>query len=150
MQPSTILVTLLTLILLSACSSFQTNLPSNDTLLKELAEQDGQTCVRSRDINGFGVLDDDLVSVDARRGEYYLLTTLYRCYSLNLSARLAFIGDFAEFCGGGRDRINTGEETCPVKAIYKFDSREQAFAAFDTIKEKRAELREANGTARQE
>ncbi|MFT6268268.1 MAG: hypothetical protein ACJAVV_001076 [Alphaproteobacteria bacterium] len=136
------IVGLLTLASLSACSTLTANLPNNNTLLKEVTKQDGRACIRSNDINGFGILDDDVISIDGRRGEYYLATTLYRCNSLNISPQLAFKGNFAEFCGGGRASVITGDETCPVNAIYKFDSREDAFATFDVVTNKRAALRE--------
>lgn len=127
---------------LSACSSLTANLPSNDTLLGELTEQNGRACIRSNDINGFGVLDDDVISIDARRGEYYLVTTLFRCNSLSISPKIAFKGNFANFCGGGGDSIITGDEACPVKAIYKFNSSKEALDAFAELTNKRAELRE--------
>jgi hypothetical protein len=128
---------------LSACSSLTTNLPSNDTLLQEFTEQDGRACIRNNSISGYGMLDNDVISVDARRKEYYLLTTLYRCNSLDISHRIAFKGNFSQFCGGAGNTVITGEEVCPIKAIYKFPSKEDAFAAFEAVADKRDKLREA-------
>lgn len=133
---------LFTLLSLSACSSLTVNPPSNNALLGELTKQNGRACVRSNDINGFGVLDDDVISIDGRRGKYYLVTTLFRCNSLSISPKIAFKGNFANFCGGGGDSIITGDEACPVKAIYEFSSSKEAFDAFAEVTNKRAELRQ--------
>ena len=128
---------------ISACSSLVVNLPSNDKLLQEYTEQDGRECIRDSNIRGFGVLDDDVISVESRlRGEYYLMTTIYRCHSLGFSAQVAFVGNFAEFCSGGGDKIHTGEEACPINSIFKFESRELAFEAYEAISEKKKSLRE--------
>lgn len=137
-----VIFTLCTILSLSACSSLVANLPSNDKLLQEYTEQDGKECIRDGNIRGFGVLADDVVSVESRlRGEYYLMTTIYRCHSLGFSVQVAFVGNFAEFCSGGGDKIHTGEEACPIKSIFKFESRELAFEAYEAITEKRKALR---------
>lgn len=128
---------------LAACTSTVANLPSNDDLLRELTQQDGRECIRESDISGFGSLSDDIINVNSRRkNEYYLMTTLHSCHSLDSSFQVAFVGKFAEFCAGGGDKIQTRDEACPVKGIYKFESREQAFEAYDIITEKRKALRE--------
>lgn len=126
----------------NACTALVANLPDNDELLREHTQQDGRECIRDSDIRGFGVLDRDLISVDSRnRDEYFLMTTLFRCHSLELSPRVAFVGNYAEFCSGNGNKIHTGEEACPIKSIFKFESREQAFEAYEEITEKRAQLR---------
>lgn len=126
-----------------ACSSIQADIPNYDELLKAQTEQDGRTCIRDSDIRGYGVLDDNVVSIDGRRrNEYYLLTTIYQCQSLIMSNSAAFVGGFSELCGGGRDRILTGEDSCPIKSIFKFESQDQAFAAFDQAKDTRKRVRE--------
>ena len=133
---------LFTILALSACSNLVANLPSNDKLLKDYTEQDGKECIRDSNIRGFGVLDDDVISVEGRlRGEYYLMTTIYRCHSLGFSVQVAFVGNFAEFCSGGGDKIHTGEEACPINSIFKFESRELAFEAYEAITEQRKALR---------
>ena len=130
------------MLLLSACSSTAVNMPSNNELLAEITMQDGRECVLSNDIFGFGVLDDDILSVDSRRGnEYFLFTTLFRCQSIQTSFALGFDSRFAQICGGGQDRILSGEENCPIRGIYKFENRKQAFAAFDALEAKRAAIR---------
>jgi hypothetical protein len=142
MKITKVILSVVTAIGITACSSLVANLPSNDELLREYTQQDGRECIRDRDIRGFGVLDNDVISVDSRtRGEYFLMTTLYRCHSLGVSAQVAFVGKYPEFCAGGSDKINTGEEACPIKSIFKFESREKAFEAFTAISEKRDQLR---------
>jgi len=138
-----VLLTGMFLASLAGCASLQSNLPNYDELLKTQTEQNGRECIRDSQIRGYGVLDDDVVSIDARRpNEYYLMTTLYRCQSLVMSNSAAFVGGFSELCGGGRDKIFTGEDSCPIKSIFKFESREQAFDAFDQAKETRKKLKE--------
>ena len=142
MKSTKMILSIVIAIGVTACTSRVANLPSNDELLREYTQQDGRECIRDRDIRGFGVLDNDVISVDSRtRDEYFLMTTLYRCYSLDISPQVAFVGKYAEFCAGGSDKIHTGEEVCPIKSIFKFESREQAFEAFDIISEKREQLR---------
>lgn len=131
------------LVNLTACASMQIDLPDYDELLKAQTEQNGRVCIRDSDIRGYGVLDDSVVSIDARRpNEYYLLTTVYQCHSLMISGSAAFVGGFSELCGGGRDKIFTGDDSCPIKSIFKFESQDQAFAAFDQAKETRKQLKE--------
>jgi hypothetical protein len=130
------------LLCLAGCTSVVSDLPSNDSLLQEVTGQNGRVCIDNNDINGFGYLDNDVISVDGRRGQYFLMTTLYRCNSLTYSPQIAFAGNFAEFCGGGRNKVITGEEICPIKSIYQFTSRKEAFSMFDIISEKREKLRE--------
>lgn len=138
-----VLLTGMYLASLAGCASLQSNLPNYDELLKTQTEQNGRECIRDSQIRGYGVLNDDVVSIDARRpNEYYLMTTLYRCQSLVMSNSAAFVGGFSELCGGGRDKIFTGEDSCPIKSIFKFESREQAFDAFDQAKETRKKLKE--------
>jgi len=66
---------------------------------------------------------------------------LFRCQSIQTSFALGFDSRFAQICGGGQDRILSGEENCPIRGIYKFENREQAFAAFDALEAKRAAIR---------
>lgn len=136
-----------TLFLLFACDTTSngtsSSLPNNNALLASITEQDGRACLREDDIRGFGILDDDVISVESRRpGEYFLFTTLYQCPSLQFSPQLAFSAAFNQFCGGGRDKVISGDEICPIRSIYKFENRQQAFEAFAQVEEKRDELKE--------
>jgi hypothetical protein len=127
---------------LVSCSSLSINLPSYDDLLKAQTEQDGRACVRQYNIRGYGMLDDDVISINASgKNSYYLVTTWFKCHSLQTSFSAGFKGDFLELCGGGRDKILTSEESCPIKSIFEFESREQAFATFEKVDEIRQDLR---------
>jgi hypothetical protein len=128
---------------LVSCSSVGVNLPSYDNLLKAQTKQDGRACVRQRNIRGYGMLDGDVISISASgKSRYYLVTTLFQCQSLQTSFSVGFKGDFFELCGGGRDRILTSEESCPIKSIFEFESREKAFAIFEKADKIRQDFRQ--------
>jgi hypothetical protein len=129
---------------LVSCSSLSVNLPSYDDLLKTQTEQDGRACVRHYNIRGYGMLEDDVISINASgKNRYYLITTLFRCHSLQTSFSAGFKGDFSELCGGGLDKVVTSEESCPIKSIFEFESRDEAFATFEKVDEIRQNLRKA-------
>ena len=135
------LIVLFPLCLLS-CSSINSQLPSYASMLHLQSGQNGRSCIRENDIRGYGVLGRSVISISTRKpGKYYLATTSYRCDSLEFSGAVAFVGSFSEFCGGGRDRVYTGAENCPVKHIFEYESREHAFEAFDRIKAEREQLK---------
>lgn len=130
------------MISLVSCSSLDINLPSYDDLLKTQTEQVGRACVRQHNIRGYGMLDDEVISINASgKNRYYLVTTLYQCHSLQTSFTAGFKGNFSELCGGGRDKILTSEESCPIKSIFEFKNREEAMAAFDKADKIRQNLR---------
>lgn len=132
---------------LIGCAS-SVNLPSYDTLLAEQTEQNGRECIRESDIWGYGVLDDHVISIDSRRkNEYFLATTILQCNSLSFGPQAAFVSRFGEFCGGGADKVVTHEEACLVKSLYKFESKEQALAAYNQAKDKRQQIRQDFETA---
>ena len=125
-----------------SCSSLGVNLPSYDKLLKAQTEQDGRACVRQHNIRGYGMLEDDVISINASgKNRYYLVTTMFQCHSLQTSFTAGFKGDFLELCGGGRDKILTSEESCPIKSIFEFKSRKEAFETFEKVDEIRQNLR---------
>ena len=125
-----------------SCSSLLVNLPSYDELLRAETEQNGRACVRQHNIRGYGILDDDVISIEARgKNAYYLVTTWLRCHSLQTSFSAGFKGDFLELCGGGRDKILTTEESCSIKSIFEFESREEALAYFEKASKVRQELK---------
>jgi hypothetical protein len=127
---------------LVSCSSLGVNLPSYDELLRTETEQNGRACVRQHNIRGFATLDDDVISINASgKNRHYLITTWLQCHSLQTSFSAGFKGDFLELCGGGRDKILTSEESCPIKSIFEFESREEAFATFEKADEIRQDLR---------
>lgn len=126
-----------------SCSSLSVTLPSYDELLRAQTKQDGRACVRQHNISGYGLLGDDVVSINATgKKRYYLATTLFQCHSLQTSFRAGFKGDFFELCGGSRDKILTSEESCPIKSIFEFGSRKEAFETFDKIEKIRQDLRD--------
>ncbi len=134
---------------ISGCSQLVDNtstpIPNYDALLQAQTKQNGRACIRESDINGYGVLADDVISVSvSKRNQYFLVSTLYRCHSLSISPAIVFSGSFSEFCGGGHDKILTVNEACPVQNIFEFSSREAAFDAFEKAKHTRDEIRESN------
>ncbi|WP_339725577.1 DUF6491 family protein [uncultured Paraglaciecola sp.] len=136
---------------LNSCTNLDVNLPSYDELLRAETGQNGRACVRQNTIRGYGMLEDDVVSINATgKNRYYLVTTLFQCQSLQTTFAAGFKGDFFELCGGSRDKILTSEESCPIKSIFEFESREAAFSAFDNVKKVRQDLRtEAKEKAKQ-
>ena len=134
---------MITFFILVSCSSLGVNLPSYDNLLKAQTEQNGRACLGQNNIRGYGMLDDDVISISATgKNRYYLVTTLMQCYSLQTSFSAGFKGDFSELCGGGRDKILTSEESCPIKSIFEFESREEALATFEKADKIRRDLRQ--------
>lgn len=127
---------------LVSCASLGVNLPSHDELLKSETGQNGRACVRQHNIRGYGMLDDEVISISATgKSRYYLITILLRCHSLQTSFSAGFKGDFSQLCGGGRDKILTSEESCPIKSIFEFKSREDAFATFEKVDKIRQDLK---------
>lgn len=128
---------------LVSCSSLRVNLPSYDDLLKVETDQNGRACVRQHNIRGYGFLDDDVISISTRgKNRHYLVTTWFKCHSLQTSFSAGFKGDFSELCGGGSDKILTSEESCSIKSIFEFESREHAFATFKETDKIRQDLRQ--------
>jgi len=137
---------------LVSCSNLGVNLPSYDELLRAQTQQDGRSCIRQHNIRGYGMFDDDVISISASgKNRYYLITTWLKCHSLQTSFSAGFKGDFSELCGGGRDKILTSEESCPIKSIFEFESKEEAVATFEKVEVIRQNLRkEAKQKAKQQ
>jgi hypothetical protein len=114
--------------------------PDVTDMLAEVTGQNGRACIKTYEVNGFGGIEDNLVSVSGKFRDHYLVTTLYRCQSLQGSPAIAFAGSFQEICGGGHGALKTGKESCPVKDIYVFPNREAAFAAVAAAREQREQL----------
>ena len=62
-------------------------------------------------------------------------------HSLQTSFAAGFKGNFSELCGNGSDKILTSEESCPIKSIFEFESKEEAFATFEKVQVIRQDLR---------
>jgi hypothetical protein len=143
MQNIPVFLKAMAVITLVSCSSSSVKIPSYDDLLKIQTEQNGRACIRQHNIRGYGVLEDDVLSINARgKNKYYIATTWLRCDSISTSFAAGFKGDFSEVCGGGRDSILTSEQSCSIKSIFEFSSREEALMYFKKAKETRQSLRE--------
>ncbi len=128
---------------LSACANMgDRDVPSVSDLLMDRTDQNGRACVRKADIQGFGVLEDNWVSIDGR-GEYYLASVLPGCQSLSTSPRALFESRFYEVCGGGSGRLYTADESCTIQHVFEFETRKDAFAAWRAVEEERERLLEA-------
>lgn len=128
--------------LLSGCATGDGSLPAFHQILQETTGQNGRACIRHSDIRGYGVLDQDVISIDGRR-EYYLATVMPGCHSLGTSPRALFEERFSEVCGGGRDKVYIQDDHCTIRQIFEFEDREAAFAAHQKAMDKRAELKDA-------
>lgn len=124
------LVTLVPLCLMAACTAVSKDVPSLTETLRETTGQNGRACVRTRDIRGYGVRDNNVVNINASRG-YYLATVHPGCFDLDTSMAVLFGGSYSEICGGRMDKVVTGEGQCTINQVFKFDSREAAFAAYE-------------------
>ncbi|WP_341938545.1 DUF6491 family protein [Marinimicrobium sp. C2-29] len=128
-------------VLVSGCAQWgNDSVPRFHQILKDTTGQDGRACIRHSDIRGYGVLDEEVISIDARR-EYYLATVLPGCHALETSPRAIFEERFSEVCGGGRDRVHVEDGHCTIRQIFEFENREAAFEAHRKAIEKRDELR---------
>lgn len=132
--------------LVAGCSSQQSqpNMNISNALLS-VTEQNGRACVQGKDIRGFGVLEKDVLSINAFN-EYYLATVLPGCNDLSLSARAMFQERFGDVCGGGMNRVRTQGNHCQIKHLFKFDNREEAFAAHAAALELQAKSAEQKQT----
>ncbi len=141
MRVNALLAALGLAVFVSACSSIGgSSVPRFHQILKDTTGQDGRACIRHSDIRGYGVLDEEVISIDARR-EYYLATVLPGCHALETSPRALFEERFSEVCGGGRDRVHVEDGHCTIRQIFEFENREAAFEAHRKAIEKRDELR---------
>lgn len=133
-------VTALVAVLVS-CASTENRVPQLSEFLRETTGQNGRACVRSMDIQGYGVRKNDVISIDARR-RYYLATVHPGCTDLATSAAAMFSGDFYEVCGGRMDRVITRDNQCTINRMFEFENREEAFGAYEKAMQKREETRD--------
>lgn len=119
----------------------QAEVPEMDAVLLELTHQDGRACFYTSDIAGFGSMSDEAVSVSTRmHGEYYLVTTVFRCPALRTAFGIGFQGTGPEICGGGGSNLVSEGSTCPVGYVFEFASREDAHATWEMAKARREVL----------
>ncbi|MBU2885532.1 hypothetical protein KO507_07135 [Gilvimarinus agarilyticus] len=105
--------------------------PSMTTALLEVTQQNGRACVQVNDITGYGVLERDVISINARGNHYYLATVRPGCFDLGISPNALFDDHFGDVCGGGVSRLRTGDSHCQIRSVFEFEDREQAFTAHD-------------------
>lgn len=110
---------------LAGCSNTASR-PNISYVLLDNTGQNGRACINTSDIRGYGLLDQDVISIDAGR-HYYLATVMPGCIDLASSTRAIFSSRFAQVCGGGMDRIHTQDDSCTIRTIFEFDNRETAF-----------------------
>jgi len=121
--------------------------PSTAKLLDESAGQNGRACVRLNEIQGYGVLDDNIVSINTLGHDYYLATVLPGCNDLQTSVRTLFQGSFGEICGkSAQNAVTTNGDHCAINKIYKFENREQAFATYNEARQKHEQMKNSAPT----
>lgn len=124
---------------LSGCAT--TDLPSMSEMLSDVTEQSGRACVRESDIDGYGVLENNVISIDAG-DDYYLATVSPECDNLASSGSGQFGDNFGEICGKGSVELSGARDACEIHQVFEFENREEAFAAFNdvmTARERRGE-----------
>lgn len=139
MKVSVTLGTAALVVVLASCATTR-DVPRMGEMLRETTGQNGRACVRLSDIRGYGVLKDNVVSIDGFRN-YYLATVLPGCIDLQTSARAMFSGDFGEICGQTMDSIATRGDRCSINQVFEFENREEAFATYNDVLERREELK---------
>lgn len=127
--------------LLLGCATPGSELPRFSEMLTNTTGQNGRACIRQHDIRGYGVLENDVISIDGGR-RYYLATVLPGCNDLHTSIGVMFSGNFQEICGGSMDRIVTGDNWCSINRIFEFNSRSEAFDVYQLISDERQTLRQ--------
>jgi hypothetical protein len=105
-----------------------------DALLAELTHQNGRACVRFSDISGAGSLGENVFSVSTSLNrKHYLVTTVIRCAGLETSMGVGFDGLQNEVCGRSSSSLVANGQSCPIKHIYEFPTREDALAAWEMV-----------------
>jgi len=130
-------------VVLTSCAS--TNTPKMATMLRDTTGQNGRACILQSDIKSYGVLKDNIISINGKR-KYYLATVLPGCNDLQTSVRAMFSGKFSEICGQSMDKLVTGGNQCTINHIFQFNSRDEAFAVYNSILEQRESMKDAAGS----
>jgi len=124
-------------VLLASCASMTgSNKPKLGSMLSDTTGQKGRACVKVNDIKGYGVLEDDVISIEGK-GEHYLATVQPGCGDIPQSAQILFSGDFGEVCGEALDEIVAGDDRCTVNQLFEFKNRESAMKAYQATLERR-------------
>jgi hypothetical protein len=127
-------------VVLASCASTGGDIPKVANMLRDTTGQNGRACVRQSDIQGYGVLENDVVSIDGTR-KYYLATVLPGCIDLQTSVRALFSGGFGEVCGGTMNKIVTRGDQCTINQMFEFENRKAAFDTYNSILEQRKTLK---------
>lgn len=127
-------------VVLASCASTGRDVPGVAEMLRETTGQNGRACVRLDDIQSYGVLDDNVVSINAMRN-YYIATVLPGCVDLQTSVRTLFRGDFGELCGQTMDSLATGGDRCTINQMFEFEDRDEAFDVYNEVREEREQLK---------
>jgi predicted small secreted protein len=127
--------------LLSSCNTTGgRDTPRLASLLGDTTGQNGRSCVKVSDIEGYGVLEDNVLSIESENDEHYLATVTPGCEDLPTTVRLQFSGDFGEICGQAMDEIIMGEDRCTINQLFEFDDRDDAMDAYHATLELREQL----------
>jgi hypothetical protein len=147
---------------LSSCAT--TRLPSMSEMLRDATEQDGRACVDEDDIDGYGVLENNVIGIDGER-DYYLATVSAGCDdNLKISVGDDFGNDFDsdddlvddsdndsdtdfgndsdEICGESGDELDADEDDCEIHQVFEFDDREEALEVFNDVMDARERMGE--------
>jgi hypothetical protein len=109
------------------------------SLLGDSTGQNGRACVKVSDIEGYGVLEDSVLSIEGE-DEHYLATLTPGCEDLSTTARVQFSGDFGEVCGQAMDEIVMDDNRCTINQLFEFDDRDDAMDAYHATLELREQL----------
>jgi hypothetical protein len=143
MRRLTILGIAASVAVLSSCAT--TRLPSMSEMLRDATEQDGRACVDEDDIDGYGVLENNVISIDGER-DYYLATVSSGCDDLAISvdgdSDTDFGNDSDEICGESGDELDADEDDCEIHQVFEFDDREEALEVFNDVMEARERMGE--------
>jgi hypothetical protein len=127
-------------VFLSSCTTMGKDSPMLGSLLEDTTGQNGRACVTVSDIGGYGVLEDNILSIEGEDNEHYLATVTPGCEDLPTTARLQFSGDFGDVCGQAMDEIVMEDNRCTINQLFEFDDRDDAMDAYHATLELREQM----------
>jgi hypothetical protein len=138
-SPSTAFVYAACLILAACATGPQ--IPSLAELLSRNTGQDGGACLYSSEVRRYSVYNDEFIFIDGSLGSY-IVTANPGCQDLSTTPSLSFEGRSTRICGAGMDKINTRAHQCTIREIFKFETRDAAFIAFENAVEQERAMTE--------
>jgi hypothetical protein len=129
-------------VFISSCTTMGKDSPKLGSLLGDTTGQNGRACVKVGDIEGYGILEDSVLSIEGEDGEHFLATVTPGCEDLPTTARLQFSGDFGEVCGQAMDEIVMEDNRCTINQLFEFDDRDDAMDAYHATLELREHMDE--------